>query len=194
MDNDAPMPVAGPELDAEVAEKVMELVWDARRCRICGWPLDKGPSPFSLINRGRGVVAGCVENSCSLRPAPQHRADAPAPYSSEWPAAMQVVEAMRRRGYQLFLRTWVGVEDVQANFVGTATSAHPGLGGSCTDDTGPLAICRAALRALEGTQAGTSIATSNAASQIAGLYIEDQLAKGRTIEIPSLGLTLKKGE
>src|SRR4051812_26529004 len=30
---------SGRELNALVAEKVMGLVWDEERCRVCGWPL-----------------------------------------------------------------------------------------------------------------------------------------------------------
>lgn len=64
-------------LDAEIAEKVMKVVWDEKRCRICGGQLDP-----------RGFF--CTPKSCSLRPAPSCRADGAAPCSTDISAAMDV--------------------------------------------------------------------------------------------------------
>lgn len=74
---------AGRELDALVEEKVMGFVWNEARCRVCGWPIT------DLEVAGR---AYCTKDSCALRPRPEHRADDPAPYSTDIAAAWEVVE------------------------------------------------------------------------------------------------------
>jgi len=116
------------ELDATVAEKVMGFVWDESRCRICGWPFGDG-------------VADCTKDSCSLRPTPKRRADAPAHYSTSIADAWLVVEEMIKRHPE---------RDFHLEHL------HDQWGcGNCTDDvwtsadTAPEAICLAALEAVK---------------------------------------------
>lgn len=125
----------GPKLDALVAEKVMGLVWDKTRCRVCGWPL--APSRED----------GCVAGDCSMRPPPRYRVDEPPPYSTDIAAAWQVVGKMREHGYRLSLRTWVQSADAMAVFVDPKRE-WAAEDGEITTDTASLAICRAALKAL----------------------------------------------
>jgi len=61
-------------INAKVAELVMGIVWDDKRCRECGWPIVPDQQP------------GCWASNCSMRPPPERRADAHAPYSTD-PAA-----------------------------------------------------------------------------------------------------------
>lgn len=121
------------ELDAQVAEKVMGVIWDDMRCRVCGW---------SLSDRSEN---GCTKKSCSLRPVPDRRADLPAPYSSSISAAMSVVEKMQ------------DTHDVEIGgaagggwFVSFEPNCHPNAGAGGPD----LAecICRAALAAVVETE------------------------------------------
>lgn len=72
------------ELDAAIAKHVMGIVWDETRCRVCGWLL------------AGNVEQGCTDGSCSMRPAPNKRADTPVPYSTEIGAAWLVVERVTR--------------------------------------------------------------------------------------------------
>lgn len=78
------------ELDAAVAEKVMGIAWDEKRCRVCGWPivLEDNPGP------------GCWVTNCSLRPPPDRRADEPAYYSTDRNAAGLVLERIGELGLQ----------------------------------------------------------------------------------------------
>ena len=130
---------AGKELDALVARHVMGLVWDETRCRVCGWPIKED------------LAQGCTADSCSLRPAPQYRADEPAPFSTDIAAAWRIVEAIsnnREMGYCLRgmyggdLMMWgcqvVFTEAIGGNLVYHETWAS----------TAPLAICLAALEAV----------------------------------------------
>ena len=55
-------------------DKLLTLVmrgrdFDKTRCRVCGWPLKQT------------VEEGCTTESCSMRPAPQRRADEPPDFS-----------------------------------------------------------------------------------------------------------------
>ena len=55
-------------------DKLLALVmrgrdFDKTRCRVCGWPLKQT------------VEEGCTTESCSMRPAPQRRADEPPSFS-----------------------------------------------------------------------------------------------------------------
>ncbi|HYE72631.1 MAG TPA: hypothetical protein VEF04_04835 [Blastocatellia bacterium] len=70
------------DIDALIAEKVFGRVWDEKRCRICGWPLDDGT----------GIDLRCLPSNCSMRPAPLRRADQYEPYSTDIAAAWLVVE------------------------------------------------------------------------------------------------------
>lgn len=76
------------ELDAAVAEKVMGIAWDEKRCRVCGWPIvpEDNPGP------------GCWVTNCSLRPPPDRRADEPAYYSTDRNAAGLVLERIGKLG------------------------------------------------------------------------------------------------
>lgn len=127
---------AGPELDAMVAREVMGEVWDESRCRICGWP---------LVEK---LKDGCVADSCSFRPVPDRRADAPAPYSTDLLAAWQIVDkehlCVHRAGSpQPFY--WVGYPSDRGGGM-VADMENKTLG---TGETAPLAICRSALKILE---------------------------------------------
>lgn len=55
---------AGPKMDALVGEHLMGWKWDESDCRICGWPIVPNSEP------------GCWADNCSMRPAPERRADA----------------------------------------------------------------------------------------------------------------------
>jgi hypothetical protein len=126
---------AGPELDALISRDVMGEVWDEKRCRICGWPL-----------------ARIIHEGCSLRPAPERRADAPAPYSTDLLAAWLVVEkehlCVHRAGStQSFW--WVGYPSDRGGGM-VADMENETLG---TGETAPLAICRSALMIIEMVKA-----------------------------------------
>lgn len=127
---------AGPELDALIAREVMGEVWDEKRCRICGWPL------------AARLKDGCVPESCALRPAPSHRADDPAPYSTELEWAWKIVDkehlCVHRAGCTENFY-WVGYpSDRGSGMVGDSDNETLGTG-----ETAPLAICRSALKILE---------------------------------------------
>lgn len=126
---------AGREMDALVAEKVMGAKWDEKRCRVCGWPLDP-----------EGGL--CRPDDCSERPQRKGdgRADAHAFYSTDITAAWLVVERMREMGYAL--DSWSS---------GNGDTDHPWTDAIfvkeldetlCREKTFPLAICRAALKAV----------------------------------------------
>lgn len=125
---------AGRELDALVAEKVMGWVWwhntDADLTILV--PSDQSwPDKWHFAS-GAG--------NCT-KPA-----DHGAPhYSTDIADAWEVVERLRERGYYLELRGWVQVNDFMACFI------MPGGKEYCiTDNTAPLALCRAALAVQEG--------------------------------------------
>lgn len=131
---------AGPELDAVIAREVMGEIWDESRCRICGWFLKEK------------LEEGCIPDSCSLRPAPERRADAPAPYSTDLLAAWLVVEqehlCVHRAGStQSFW--WVGYPSDRGGGM-VADMENETLG---TGETAPLAICRSALKILQMVKA-----------------------------------------
>ncbi len=133
----------GRELDALVAEKVMGLVWDESRCRICGWPLE----PWD----GTGEIpTGCVLESCSQRPAPSTRADVPAKYSTSIGIVWLVVEKMQchptttsrtlRMVVYPYSRTYATFDwDEDSDDWAEANGEH----------ATPTAICLAALRVAE---------------------------------------------
>jgi hypothetical protein len=125
----------GREMDALLAAKVMGLLWDETRCRICGWPSFKD------------ITAGCTKESCSLRPAPERRADEPAPWSTDIATTWKMVEALEVKGC-LLLR--VGKEFGEGQWL--AQFAKGKTYGGCFEhargDTATLAICRAALKTV----------------------------------------------
>lgn len=126
----ATMP-AGPELDALISEKVMGFKWDDTRCRKCGWPLD----PEGRL---------CRPDDCSMRPQPKgrERADAIPLYSTDHTRALEVllrftdavIAVTRFNG-----GPWAVRISREANFILTPFEQDASL---------PLAICRAALRAV----------------------------------------------
>lgn len=137
---------AGRDLDALVDLKVMGFVWDEARCRICGWPL------YERIDQG------CMKESCSMRPRPAKCADEPPPYSTDIAVAWRIVEAINARGW-----TWtMGActpgdrteEDIDhGHSHGFRAGIMPDHYGQVPfywnhADTMPIAICRAALRAV----------------------------------------------
>lgn len=78
------------ELDALIAEKVMCLVWDEKRCRVCGW---------MMLAEGE---VGCHPDRCSMvweGPRPP-RADEPDFYSTDRNAAALVLERIGELGLQ----------------------------------------------------------------------------------------------
>jgi len=117
---------AGRELDALVAERVM------------GW-LDVGKQRDSVHTEfvNFGVDPATVEE----RRAKKYAARQVVPhYSSDIAAAFQVVEKMAEKGDLIFLQTHRGdAERYAATFVEPFTAYAP---------TAPLAICRAALKAV----------------------------------------------
>src|ERR1051326_7076061 len=57
--------------------------WDESRCRICGWPLVAD------------MREGCTAESCSLRPAPERRADEPQDFFTSEAANAQLRRKIR---------------------------------------------------------------------------------------------------
>ena len=129
------------ELDAKVATEVRGWRWPEDRCEWCGWTYDED-----------GI--GCLPNDCSQRPMPKVKQSTDYPhYSTDIAAAMLVVEKLREMGYTT-LRLSTGGN------LGDRWQCH------CADkwrqisregdkdyfanaDTLPLAICLAALKAVE---------------------------------------------
>ena len=118
---------AGPELDALVHAEVMEIKWDEKRCRICGWPL-YGQS-----------MEGCVPENCCLRPRPAKHADSIPPYSTEFTMAWLIVEKLGAQYSDLY------IEKSGLNW----TFSWPLAVFSAT--TPELAICRSALKGVRGS-------------------------------------------
>lgn len=133
---------AGREMDALVVERV-GLVWDEARCRVCGWPLINADLMSSSV--------GCTVDSCAQRPKPARRADEPALYSTDIAAAWQVVAAMEARGYWCRMQTPFRPGDsYRAGFTLHGVSGWNGRPDHWTAaETLPLAICCAALKAIE---------------------------------------------
>src|SRR5688572_21125461 len=117
---------AGPEMDALVSAKVLGIVWDETRCRVCGW---------TLVEEG-GM--GCWASNCSMRPPPDRRADGPARYSKRIEFAVAILRAAQ--DYEL--RSY----GAGAAFAGVVLGGSLGEATADGDtDAIPLAICRAAL-------------------------------------------------
>jgi hypothetical protein len=126
---------AGAELDALVSAKVLGRKWDETRCRVCGWP---------IVPTGK---RGCWKDNCALRPRPARRADEPANYSTDLEMAWLVVEHMRAQGWALDSYHSGATEEghpwSDAIFMRELVAEH-----SDRAATLPLAICRAALKAV----------------------------------------------
>lgn len=125
--------------DARIAA-LMGLVWDERRCRVCGWP-------FAHV---RYHTAACTPESCSMRPAPERRADTPAPYTTDLAAAWRVVTYLRERDVWMERLEQLGEEIWRCCFEVRPRDAGrwvQGVGG-----TAPEAICAAAAPVLEGRE------------------------------------------
>lgn len=112
----------GPDLDAMVAEKVFGIVWDEKRCRVCGWP---------LMTR---VEDGCVPDNCSLRPSPDTTATQHAPYSTDMAYAWSIVEKLGEELTDVYIEK-AGLNWYFSTPLGVAGAPSPAL-----------AICRAALK------------------------------------------------
>lgn len=141
--------VAGRELDAIVAERGMCATWtpsdDVARdiCEMCGFAI-----PIETLSLGRVVFAWRHEDG-SLTP----RDNMPA-YSTDIAAAWLVVELMRADGWQFDL----GSNDESewyAEFVRVIRGPRAAIGGLHTNESAPLAICLAALEALDALTATT---------------------------------------
>lgn len=130
---------AGVEMNMLIGQDVLEIVWDESCCRVCGWPL----------------MSGCQSGNCSQRPAPKHRADAPAHYSTDIAAAWAVVEAVERRGLWIEVGLCNGEHGPQKR--AWCNVGEYGLLGAYVAevyaDTAPLAICRAAYKATQSQEA-----------------------------------------
>lgn len=128
---------AGKEMDALITEKIMGLVWDETRCRVCGWPLADDPKD------------GCILSDCSMRPLPKTRADEPAIYSTDLGAAWKLNDHLKQQGWRFYMRDFDGVmygKSCAAEFQ-KGDAAGPSTGW-VEAETAPLAICRAALLAV----------------------------------------------
>jgi hypothetical protein len=128
---------AGREMDSLVAEKVMGFKWDDRVCRICGWPLKAT------------AEEGCVVDNCRQRPAPQRRADEPAPYSIEIAAAWDVIQHWGKASVDMARYGYDGKWGCSFRFSeplsgNRSIEKHAYAEGA----TAPLAICRAALKCV----------------------------------------------
>ncbi|MDQ4121691.1 MAG: hypothetical protein M3209_09625 [Acidobacteriota bacterium] len=82
---------AGRELDLLIRDKVLKRKFPENRCPVCGWRLAESQE------------MGCLPNDCSLRPAPDRRADEPAAYSSLINMAWIVVEHLREQGWLVYV-------------------------------------------------------------------------------------------
>ncbi len=69
-------------------------------------------------------------------------------YSTDIGAAWAVVERMRELDWRMLLENWVSSSDAYAAFFHPQDRYRYGNHIGVTDDTAPLAICRAALRAV----------------------------------------------
>jgi hypothetical protein len=127
------------QLNAWLHERIAPP-WDESLCRVCGWPL------FPAVRNMTG--ASCTARSCSQRPPPRVRADAPADYAGSWEGMRLVVEAMTNavpRGIQFSLER----EDTGGKYAESwEYLAKFGHGESAYGDAAPIAVARAALLAI----------------------------------------------
>ena len=112
------------ELDAQIAEKVMGHKADANL------PLEVRAPENDIWRAGDKNYRW---QGCRI-----------PPYSTEWGAVGLVVEKMRERGAYLTLLGLHGDAGYSANF------NFGGAGALAVEITAPLAICKAALAAMEG--------------------------------------------
>ena len=121
---------AGPELDALVAERVL------------GW---------TNVHLAWGNVRGVPPEYADKQP-PDRTVNFPGVlWSSVISSAWKVVDAMEARGYHLQLTDeWMSYPRWRAEFR-SAETIRPGWN-LVKADTAPLAICRAALAALEAAE------------------------------------------
>lgn len=122
-------------LDREIHEKVMRVTWDESRCRVCGWPMDLG--------EGQGPT--CLPDNCSMRPAPQRRADAIPAYSSDIAMAWPVVEQMRAEGFYIDVEAYSWGYSARCSRAGKGDEDIWIDGAPFKADAAPEAIARAAL-------------------------------------------------
>lgn len=132
---------AGRELDIEIAVKIMGWRWMRRD--------DYAPDrPYKLLPPL--VVEGArPEFLCDNPPADERYEDkgypsCPPPYSTDWAAMQLVVEAMRERGFRLFLME-------PSCSAGWECAFHPLVGPRSATQraaTAPHAVCLAALEAV----------------------------------------------
>jgi hypothetical protein len=122
--------------DARVAA-AMGLTWDERRCRICGWALGEKD----------GLRWGCTPESCAQRPAPAHRADTPAPYTTDIAAAWQVVTYLHKQDVWMERLEQIGHEMWRCCLEVRPRDGRAWVQG--VGATAPEAICCAALLVIE---------------------------------------------
>ena len=134
---------AGRELDALVAERVM------------GWHREVDATyDYDHVQHGNEVLLPPGETLYSLREMLPRKGIIPFAYfvserySTEVAAAWRVVQRMRLLGYRATVQTWVNSADVIVLFYKPEDTYNPDRHVGVTDDTAPLAICRAALAAL----------------------------------------------
>lgn len=133
---------AGPELDALIAERVLGWVYhpqdaDTRRRADGTWRM--GPPPYGgfwLVPPHPSLELEWEVAPCSTNPA----------------AAWLVVEAMEARGWVPCLKRNIERVEWEATFWATPENPAMPRAVRIQADTAPLAICRAALAALEATQ------------------------------------------
>jgi Phage ABA sandwich domain len=136
---------AGRELDALIAEKVMGLTLDWHHAKI----LAIVDLPESVVsNNGRGVFCRC--SGCDLNGYGNEvmwEVRCPTPlcprYSTGLTAAWKVVEHLIKQGYTPDM----GWDNV--NWIVTLPKGDYITGIGACDPSLPVAICRAALRAVE---------------------------------------------
>lgn len=152
--------IAGTALDVEIAERVMEYEWRRSRStgRRCLYAPGQAPEHMQQFADGTEALVGDWE---SHRWTPR--------YSEDIAAAFLVVEAMRAKGWYMSMSdSRHGCYRLEANgpaLVGwwIQVSYHePGfefpadLDVSASADTLPLAICLAALAAIETPVGGSA--------------------------------------
>jgi hypothetical protein len=126
---------AGSELDALIHERVMGIVWDESRCRICGWP---------LMER---TEDGCTKGSCSMRYREHHgRADEPPAYSDNIRHVPDIALRLNALGWTVGLEQMITAQGFQWR-----CDLHKASTGDVADAFAreiPEALCIAALQAV----------------------------------------------
>jgi hypothetical protein len=127
------------EIDERVHREVMGIQWDAKRCRVCGWPLS--------FDRG----TGCVVGDCSYRGEFHGRADEAPSYSENLLLAWRVVEKLKADGIYLGIDNF-GYDGEEWRVC--VSLPDPEGYEAVEAETAPLAICLAALKAIESRVSG----------------------------------------